>query len=187
MIERFFPDIEVDKVEQISMDDLRENRIKAVILDIDNTICEWKMEPTENVKAWLNLLKRNGIKICLVSNNKRYRVEKVGRLLGINAIHSALKPSSKAFLSAILMMDVTPEQTVVIGDQIFTDIYGGNRLNMLTIYVRPICQNDYLFVKMKRPFERFILRRYRISSFFQKEKRMIWKQQCSMKRLKYEK
>ncbi|MGE5328904.1 MAG: YqeG family HAD IIIA-type phosphatase [Deltaproteobacteria bacterium] len=176
MIERFFPDMEVHKVEDISMDDLRQNNIKAVILDIDNTICEWKMEPSENVKAWLGLLKRNGIQICLVSNNKRYRVEKVGRILGINSIHNACKPCGKAFLSAITIMGVTPQQTAVIGDQIFTDIYGGNRLNMLTVYVRPICEKDYLFVRMKRPFERYILRKSRLSTYSQKEKKMIWKQ-----------
>jgi len=176
VIERFFPDMEATRVEDICMDDFRQNNIKAVILDIDNTICEWKMEPGENVKAWLSLLKRNGIQICLVSNNKRYRVEKVGRILEINSIHNAYKPSSKAFLSAISIMGVPREQTAVIGDQIFTDIYGGNRLNMFTIYVKPICEKDYLFVRMKRPFERFVLRKSRLSTYSQKEKKMIWKQ-----------
>ncbi|MGE5473581.1 MAG: YqeG family HAD IIIA-type phosphatase [Ignavibacteriales bacterium] len=184
MIERFFPDMEVNKVEDISIDDLRDNNIKAIILDIDNTICEWKMEPAENVKAWLGLLKRNGIQICLVSNNKRYRVEKIGRILEINSIHSAIKPSRKGFLSAISIMNVTPEETAVIGDQIFTDIYGGNRLNMLTIYVKPICDKDYLFVRMKRPFERFILRKYKLCNYFQKEKRMVWKIRSRVKKYK---
>jgi len=182
VIERFFPDMKVDKVEDISMDDLRENKIKALILDIDNTICEWKMEPKENIKAWLNLLKRNGIQICLVSNNKRYRVEKVGRILEINSIHSALKPSRKAFLSAASVMGVGPEQIAVVGDQIFTDIYGGNRLNMFTIYVNPICEKDYLFVRMKRPFEGFVLRKYRSRTYIQKQKRIMWKQRSMIKK-----
>lgn len=183
MLEKFFPDEEVAKIEDISLEDLMQKNIKALIVDIDNTICEWKMEPNDDVRAWIKMMKRNGIQICLVSNNKRFRVEKISRILEINAVHNAAKPSRKAFLSAIGLMGVSYKETAVIGDQIFTDIYGGNRLGLYTIYVRPIALKDYLFVRCKRPFEWIILKKFRTRSLEQRSERDFWKTQCAIKRM----
>lgn len=184
MIEKFFPDIIVDKVENLGMNYLRENDIKALIIDIYNTICEWKTGPTDSVKAWIDMMKNNGIKLCLVSNNKRYRVEKVSKTIGISAIHGAKKPLKGAFLSAVKLMNVSPEACAVVGDQVFTDIYGGNRLNMNTIYVKPICKKDYLFVRMKRFFEKFVLYKFKRATFEQTEKRTIWKYRSAINKLR---
>ena len=184
MIERFFPDKEVGKVEEILIEDLKEKKIKGVILDIDNTISEWKLDPTDNVVAWLEMLKRNDIKICLVSNNRRARVERLSRKLELHAVHDAFKPRRKAFLSALVLMDIKAEETAVVGDQIFTDVYGGNRLNMYTIYVNPISERDHCFVKMKRPFERYVLRKYRMKKFKHNQQRLIWKKRSGSRKLK---
>ncbi len=184
MIERLFPDKEVDKVESIGLKDLMDQGIKGVIIDIDNTISEWKLDPTENVAAWLEMLKSNGIKICLVSNNRRIRAEKLSRKLEVHAIYSAFKPRRKAFISAITLMGIKASETAVVGDQIFTDIYGGNRLNMFTIYVRPIADRDHWFVKIKRPFEKYVLAKFRVRDFEQKERRLMWKVSSGERKLK---
>jgi HAD superfamily phosphatase (TIGR01668 family) len=120
----------------------------------------------------------------LASNNKRNRVEKVGKSLGIDAIFGALKPRKKAFVSAMHLMQLNYDEIAVIGDQIFTDIYGGNRLNMYTIFVKPIGMNDYLFVRMKRPFEDIILSKYREQDFETKDRRLMWKEDSARKILR---
>lgn len=184
MIERLFPDREVVRVEDISIESLEQENIKGLILDIDNTLSEWRADPTERVIAWLNLLKINGIKLCLVSNNNRLRVEDISKKLAINAVHGVIKPRRKAFLTAVALMGIAPGETAVVGDQIFTDIYGGNRLNMFTIYVNPINVIDGWFVKFKRPIEKWVLKHFRLQEFITKEKRMIWKMQSGRRKLR---
>ena len=184
MIERFFPDKEVRCVEDITVEVLREEKIKGLILDIDNTLSEWKTDPSESVIAWLESLKKNGIKLCLVSNNRRSRVEVISKKLSINAVHGAIKPRRKAFLAAIRLMEIAPGETAVVGDQVFTDIYGGNRLNMLTIYVNPINDKDGWLVRFKRPIERWILQHFRAQKFRLLEKRIIWKMRSGRRKLR---
>lgn len=184
MIERFFPDREVRRVEDILLADLKENRIKGIILDIDNTISEWKKDPAENVTVWLEMLRNNEIQVCLVSNNTRTRVERLSRKLSLHAIHGAFKPRRKAFIAALALMGTEARETAVVGDQLFTDVYGGNRLNMYTIYVNPISEVDQWFVRIKRPLERYVLSKYRMREFKHKEKRMIWKERSGMHKLR---
>lgn len=184
MIERFFPDEEVRKVEDIKLEVLMRKNIKGLIIDIDNTLGEWRKEPSENVIRWLESLKTNGIKICLVSNNRRARVEMYSRRLMLHAIHGAFKPRRRAFISAMILMNTLPEETAVVGDQIFTDIYGGNRLNLYTIYVNPITDKDNLFVMMKRPLERFVLKKYKSIGDLKSITRLNWKEKSGKRKLR---
>lgn len=184
MIERFFPDKVVNRVEDISIEDLKQENIKGLILDVDNTIAKRKLEPTEEVKAWIEVMKKNGIKICLVSNNNRSRVEKLSKNLKVNGIHGACKPAKRAFICALKLMGTKPSETAVVGDQIFTDVYGGNRLNLYTIYVNPIAEEDYFITQIKRPFERYVLKRFKDLTFRQKQKRFLWKLRSGRRKLK---
>lgn len=187
MIERFFPDKEVRKIEQIALGDLKDKGIKALIIDIDNTIAPWNEEPSDEKVLWLKTMQCNGMKVCLISNNSRQRVEGLSINLGIHGIHGALKPRRKAYISAISLLGVKAKETAVIGDQLFTDVYGGNRLNMYTIYVNPISEKDYFFVNIKRYFERYVLKKYHAQDFDQKEDRYIWKSKSGERKLrKYE-
>ncbi len=183
MIERFFPDEEVNKVEEILPERLKNKNLKGLILDVDNTLREWNLDPTESVVKWLEMLRDSGISICLVSNNRRTRIERLSRKLSLHAIHGALKPRKKAFLSALELTGTNPNETAVVGDQIFTDIYGGNRLNMYTIFVRPIALKDNILVRLKRPLERFILTRFRNEAPTYSNKRLRWKQKSGRRKL----
>ena len=184
MIERFFPDEEFKRVEDINIEFLMKENIKGLILDIDNTISEWKMEPTEDVMAWLDMMKENGIKLCLASNNRRARADYMSSLLGINAVHNSLKPSRRAFIAAMRLMGTNPSETAVVGDQVFTDIYGGNRLNLYTIFITPINVRDGWFVKFKRPLEKWVLKSFREKLFIRQERRKIWKMRSGRRKLK---
>lgn len=162
MLERFFPDLTIEKTQDISFEYLNSHGIKGLILDIDNTLVpNHQKDADDSVVRWIERMKDSGIKLCIVSNASQQRVIKFNEKLKINAIHRAYKPGTKKFLEAARLMNLKPDEIAVVGDQIFTDIRGGNKANMTTILVKPIDKNEILFVRLKRYPERFILSHYR--------------------------
>lgn len=161
MLEKFYPKHRVDKVQDVELSMLKNKNIKGLILDIDNTLVpEHMAEPDENAIEWIQRVKDSGFKVCIVSNATEKRVVKFNEKLKVYAIHKASKPGKKAFMQAVRLMNIEVEETAVIGDQIFTDIYGGNRLNMFTILVKPIDKKEVFYVKIKRIAEKFVLSKY---------------------------
>lgn len=162
MIEKFYPKLKVNKVQDVDLNMLKTKKIKGLILDIDNTLVpEHVAEADQNAVEWIERLKEAGFKACIVSNASEKRVIKFNENLKLYAIHKASKPGEKAFMKAARLMDTKIEETAVIGDQIFTDIYGGNRLNMFTILVNPIDQKEIFYVRVKRIAEKYILSKYK--------------------------
>lgn len=158
MIEKFYPSLKVDKAQDIKLEMLAKNKIKGLILDIDNTLVpEHVAEADQKAVKWIEKLKEAGFKVCIVSNASQKRVVKFNEKLKVYAIHRASKPGRKAFMKAVRLMEIETYETAVIGDQIFTDIYGGNKLNMFTILVKPIDKREVIFVKVKRIAEKCIL------------------------------
>jgi hypothetical protein len=171
MIEVLFPDLAVNKVQDIDLDILVKKNIKGLILDIDNTLVATETREADfDTVSWLETVKKTGLKACIVSNSSKKRVEIFNGKLNIFALHRATKPSKKSFLAASKLMGVKPEETAVIGDQIFTDIYGGRKSNMYTILVKPIDKKEFIFVRLKRLLEKPVLKRYykKISQMNQK-------------------
>ena len=170
MIEIFYPKHKVNKVQDIEISMLKTNKIKGLILDIDNTLVpEHVAEADQNAVEWIEELKEAGFKVCIVSNASEKRVIKFNEKLKVYAIHKASKPGKKAFMKAVRLMDIKIQETAVIGDQIFTDIYGGNRLNMFTILVKPIDKKEIFFVRVKRIAEKFVLSKH--EKFLLKQKK----------------
>jgi len=162
MLDIFYPDLHVNGIQDIDLGILSEKNIKGLILDIDNTLVPSHMkEADENALKWIENVRNAGLKTCIVSNASKKRVIKFNEKLKIFAIHRASKPGSKAFMKAVRLMDIKPEETAVVGDQIFTDIYGGNKLNMFTILVKPIDKREFFFVRLKRFPEKYILSKYK--------------------------
>jgi HAD superfamily phosphatase (TIGR01668 family) len=158
---KFYPDLKVNRVFDIDLKNLKRNNIKGLILDIDNTLVpEHVEEADENAVLWIEEVKKAGFKTCIVSNASQKRVVKFNEKLKVYAIHRASKPGNKSFLKACRFMDIKPEETAVIGDQVFTDIYGGNKVNMFTILVKPLHEKEFIFVRLKRLVERFVLAKY---------------------------
>lgn len=158
MLENFYPRIILDRVQDISVDKLAKNNIKGLILDIDNTLVpEHMREADENAVKWIEEIKSAGFKVCIVSNATKKRVIKFNERLKLHAIHRASKPGTKAFEKAAKLMELENKNIAVVGDQIFTDIYGGNRAEMFTILVSPIHKRESLFVLLKRIPEKFVL------------------------------
>jgi HAD superfamily phosphatase (TIGR01668 family) len=153
------PRLYVDSIAEITADVLKKIGIKGLILDIDNTLVPNHVaDADDNVLEWTDAMKAAGFKLCIVSNGARKRVARFNEKLGLFAVHRAMKPAKRAFLKAGMVMGLESRQIAVVGDQIFTDVYGGNRLGMFTILVKPIDRNEGKFVKLKRIFEKRIIR-----------------------------
>lgn len=134
--------------------------IRGMILDLDNTITEWNnLQLSADTIAWLDRAGQTGFKLCFVSNNSDYRVKEVADQAGVPFVARARKPRRRGFRRAMELMDTKPETTAVVGDQIFTDILGGNRLNLFTILVTPISDHEFIVTRFVRILERIILRK----------------------------
>ncbi len=184
MLEKFFPDLIVDKVEDIDLDFLKKKGVKGLILDIDNTLVpQYTKEAGDSVVKWIARVKSAGLNACIVSNASQKRVAKFNERLKILAIHRATKPSPKSFLRAVQLMKLKADEAAVVGDQIFTDVYGGNRLDMLTVLVKPIDEREILFVRLKRYAERFVLAKHNSvrENKNSLDKRLKWKRNSALK------
>jgi HAD superfamily phosphatase (TIGR01668 family) len=156
------PDLHLPAIEALDLTLLRERGIRGVLLDLDNTLTPWKSrEMTPAVAAWVAALAVAGIGACVVSNAATARrVQSVADVLSLPWITRALKPLPYGFRRAMALLDTTPDTTAVIGDQLFTDILGGNRLGLFTILVDPISPREALFTRLvQRPLERMLGRK----------------------------
>lgn len=157
-----YPSIMLKNVREITVEFLKENKINALILDVDNTLINYDKEFEEGTVEWVQDLKDKGIKMYILSNsNKKDKVKMVSDKLKIAYIHFAMKPLKSRFLKVQNILEEKPENIAVVGDQIFTDIIGGNRCKMFTILVEPINERDILITRIKRPIENFIKRKYK--------------------------
>lgn len=147
-----------ESVFMIDADDLKQRKIEGIIIDIDNTLVAWETkEADEKVIDFIRYLLGKGFKICMISNNTRKRVEKFNETLGLPAIHKAGKPKTAPYLKAMELLDTHRYNTAVIGDQLFTDIFGGNRLGLFTILVTPISPKEFIWTRFVRKIERKML------------------------------
>lgn len=161
MFELFYPALTMDKVQDITAEALRKKDIKGLILDIDNTLVPPNTkEADENAVQWIERMRSAGFKACIVSNASKKRVIKFNERLKLYAIHRASKPGTKAFEKAARLLDLKSKNIAVVGDQVFTDVYGGNRAGMFTILVKPIQYRESPFVMFKRLPEKLVLSRY---------------------------
>lgn len=156
-----YPDIYIENVKAIDIELLNKYGIKGLILDIDNTLIDYDKNILEGTKKWCEDLKNQGIKMCILSNtNKVYKVKKVADNLNLEYEYFAHKPSKRGFNKAKKLLNLEPQNIAVVGDQIFTDVWGGRRSNMKTILTKPIDKRDILITKLKRPFEKIVINRY---------------------------
>lgn len=157
----FVPGHIFDTVFDIKPAFLRRLGIKGVICDIDNTLSpETVPAPDTRTLKWFDQLKTAGVRVALVSNNDRERVEIFNEKMRFFTVHKARKPTRSSFLLAARSMGLRPREVAVIGDQIFTDVLGGNRCGMTTILVRPIEPKERLQFRIKRRMERPFINAY---------------------------
>ncbi|MBS4536180.1 YqeG family HAD IIIA-type phosphatase [Clostridium sp. D2Q-14] len=154
------PNLYVDSIFDIDLQKLVDNGIKGLIIDIDNTLVAWdKKTAPDSVIKWFDEIREKGLDLCLVSNNTEDRVVKFTEKIKIRAFHSAKKPTKAPFYKAMKYLNTDKNNTAIIGDQIFTDVLGGNRIGIYTILVVPIKSKEFWWTTIVRRFERFVLRK----------------------------
>lgn len=162
IMRNLYPDLYVENISEITASMLVRKGMEAVVLDIDNTLVPHDdPNPTREVLSFLQDMRENGIKICVVSNNSYDRVQPFCERIGIeHFVCDALKPKAFGYSEACRVLGSDLEKTVGIGDQIFTDIWGGNRAGCFTILVKPIDpKSETRFIKFKRILEKPFVRR----------------------------
>jgi len=160
MFQSLIPDVYIRNVYQIDIEKLeKEKKIEAIIIDLDNTLVPWgKKHLDDKIVSWIDRVKESTLKICIVSNSNSTHVTEMGNLLDIPFFSSRYKPLKGPFLEAMKIMNTDSKNTAVIGDQIFTDILGGKRLNLFTILVYPIKKQDALGTRLiYRALEKIIM------------------------------
>lgn len=160
VLEKLAPDYYVKSVYDLDLDALYARGIRAIITDLDNTLVSWDDPlPNAGLLEWLKKVQDKGFSVYIVSNNSQERVRKFAQAFGVPAISKAVKPRRRAFRMACEAMGVTLAETAVIGDQIFTDVLGGNRLGVFTILVVPVSDKEFIGTKIMRKLESLVLRK----------------------------
>ncbi|WP_425060701.1 hypothetical protein SCACP_14410 [Sporomusa carbonis] len=159
MLKLLIPCLKVDTLYDIDLAELQKRGIRGVVFDLDNTLIPWNSpEICPDILNWLNNLVSQGFKLCLVSNNGTRRVRQIAEQCGAPFVARALKPSRTGFRQAVAAMELTPTAVAVVGDQLFTDILGGNRLELYTIWVKPLATKEFIGTKITRQLEKLAVR-----------------------------
>lgn len=149
------PDAYFRSVLDIDASRLVAQGVRAVFLDLDNTILPRGLHVVPvSIAAWVQGLKDAGIKVCILSNSNKPKVAEVARQLELPAIQGAKKPLGHGFAEALELCGVTPGQAVIVGDQTYTDILGAHRAGMRGILVRPLSDNDLWHTRLLRVVDR---------------------------------
>ncbi|MCM2999754.1 YqeG family HAD IIIA-type phosphatase [Paenibacillus favisporus] len=163
MFEMLIPKMRVKTVFDLDLERLYSQGFRGIITDLDNTLVGAKAPlATPELIAWFEKVKKAGFQLVIVSNNQMARVSTFATPLDIRFVHEARKPSNAPFRKAMQMMGLKSEETIVVGDQMLTDVYGGNRLGLFTVLVLPISiQDEGWGTRMNRRLEKIALARLR--------------------------
>ena len=164
MLDRFYPDEYLDSTYEIDFNQLYQQGYRGLIFDIDNTLVPHGAPADERAIKLFKHLTELGYNCMLLSNNKEPRVKMFHDAVKIGYIFKANKPSPKNYRKAMELMHTTKDNTLFIGDQIFTDIYGAKRAGIRTILVKPIHPKEEIQIVLKRYLEKIVLVSYKRKS-----------------------
>jgi len=156
-LERFYPDHEVDSPYSIDYSAHYEKGKRAIIYDVDNTLVPHGAPADDRAKALFTKLHNLGFQTLLLSNNKEPRVRSFSDAVGSNYIFKAGKPGLSGYQRAMKKLGTTPETTLFVGDQLFTDVWGAKKAGIETYLVKPIHPKEEIQIVLKRRLERIVL------------------------------
>lgn len=157
MFNKFFPDEYMVSTYVISFEKLYKEGYRGVIFDIDNTLVPHGAPADERAKKLFARLEKIGFQSCLLSNNQEPRVKMFNQDIQTNYIYNAHKPSTKNYVKAMEKMGTDKENTLFVGDQLFTDVWGAKRAGIRNILVKPIHPKEEIQIVLKRYLERIVL------------------------------
>ncbi len=151
----FIPDMYQKSIYSIDYNKLKDDGIKCLLFDLDNTCIPYlEKEPTPKLIDHINRLKDMDFKVILFSNAPKRRVEPFKNALLVDCCANANKPRKNKFLKILKTFNFDLSEVAIIGDQLITDIYGGNKVGIKTILVNPMSNQDFLGTRILRIFER---------------------------------
>ena len=157
MLEIFYPDNEAESAYVIDYENLYRQGYRGVIFDIDNTLVPHGAPADDRAIALFNRLHEMGFGTVLLSNNKEPRVKMFNDGVNSKYIFRAGKPGRTGYEKAMELMGTTPENTVFVGDQLFTDVWGARKAGIVTWLVKPIHPKEEIQIVLKRRLERIVL------------------------------
>lgn len=161
MLERFYPDKYVKSAYDLPYEILYEQGYRGIIYDIDNTLVPHNAPADERARQLFARLHGIGFSCCLLSNNKKKRVADFNREIGAHMVWMAAKPAKSGYRRAMEEMGTDPGNTLFVGDQLFTDVWGARRAGIFSILVRPIHPKEEIQIVLKRYLEKIVLHFYR--------------------------
>ncbi len=156
-LERFYPNHEVDSAYSIDYSALYQTGKRAVIFDVDNTLVPHGAPADDRAKELFERLHALGYHTLLLSNNKEPRVKSFSDAVGSTYIFKAGKPGRAGYEKAMDKMGTTPESTIFVGDQLFTDVWGAKNAGIDSYLVKPIHPKEEIQIVLKRRLERIVL------------------------------
>lgn len=148
-----------NNIESVDLEELKSQNIEGIFLDVDNTLFDTSCVITDAVDNWIKKAISMGFKLCILSNtHSSKKVQNLRQRYDILGIYMAAKPRQKGFKIAQTLVGLKKDKLCIIGDQLFTDVLGGNKFGIMTILVKPISKKEGIFTKIKRPFENRVLK-----------------------------
>ena len=161
MFQQFYPREEYDSTYEIPFEMYYQKGYRGVLFDVDNTLVEHDQPATARAVELFEHLRELGFQTCVISNNKDYRVKPFADTVKTPYVFKAGKPSPRGYQEGMKRMQTTPETTLFVGDQIFTDVFCARRAGAFAILVTPLPYKENLFFKFKRLMEKPFIRAYR--------------------------
>ncbi len=160
-----YPTLYLPSIACLQPEQLQRWGVRGLILDVDNTLTTHDNPvPHPEVQRWLEVMRQAGVSMIILSNNHPPRVKPFAELLGLPFTADAAKPLPKGFRRAARELNLPKEQIAVVGDQIFTDVLGGNLFGAKTVLLQPIQPESTWFFRLKRRLEKGILRNYKANN-----------------------
>ena len=157
MLNKLYPDTYLDSIDDIDFEMYYKKGIRGIVSDVDNTLVPHGAPADEHIIKVFEKIHGMGIDTCLISNNKKPRVEPFAKAVNSKFIYDAHKPSRESYKKAMELMNTDKESTLFIGDQIFTDIWGANRTGIETVMLKQIDKKEEIQIILKRIPEKLIL------------------------------
>lgn len=157
----FRPTVRYRRITDITTEDLKRMNVQGILLDVDNTLTtHYCPDLSDEVAAWLSAVQAAGVRLTVVSNAKRYRVEPFAAKIGLSCVWLAAKPLPFGFWRGIRRLGVKRRHCLAIGDQTFTDTLGAKLAGVRVVQLEPIkLEEDKPFMMFKRRIEAYILKR----------------------------
>lgn len=170
-MENLYPDMYQKSIYTINYEKLKENGIKCLLFDLDNTCIPYTDKvPNKKLKNLFEDLQDMGFKVIIFSNSHKKRLEPFKKELLVDCCPNARKPWKKSFLKVLNKFKFELSEVAIIGDQFYTDIWGGNRVGITTVLVNPMSNTDMFFTRFARKIEKKLLKKMAKENIFKKGK-----------------